>query len=232
MKWSEAKVPQSCPTLCDPVDYTVHGILQARILEWVVFPFSRGSSQPRDGTQVSHNCRRILYQLSHQGSPFNAYQTPNIHRHDGTEKPTVKRERTNQKKTCCPQGGFVYLINKQMSKENEGSTLKKTTPPDRESTALSERPPPADIRGWAGEAGWGSKHRRWGREQGGQLERQEYPLQPKPTGGKATQNTAVREEEISLQTCALPLQGKTQSAFLFPSFSRILYAMNLTKLSF
>jgi len=142
------------------------------------------------------------------------------------------REKEQSKKNRCPQGGFVYLINKQMSKENEGSTLKKTTPPDRESTALSERPPPADIRGWAGEAGWGSKHRRWGREQGGQLERQEYPLQPKPTGGKATQNTAVREEEISLQTCALPLQGKTQSAFLFPSFSRILYAMNLTKLSF
>ena len=42
-----------CPTLYDPVDYTVHGILQARILEWVAFPFSRGSSQPRDQTQVS-----------------------------------------------------------------------------------------------------------------------------------------------------------------------------------
>ena len=35
------------------MDHTVHGILQARILEWVAFPFSRGSSQPRDGTQVS-----------------------------------------------------------------------------------------------------------------------------------------------------------------------------------
>jgi len=42
------------PTLCDSMDYTVHGILQARRLEWVAFPFSRGSSQPRDGTQVSH----------------------------------------------------------------------------------------------------------------------------------------------------------------------------------
>ena len=41
------KVSQSCPTLCDPVDYTAHGILQARILEWVAFPFSRESSQPR-----------------------------------------------------------------------------------------------------------------------------------------------------------------------------------------
>ena len=35
------------------MDYTVHGILQARILEWVAFPFSRGSPQPRDQTQVS-----------------------------------------------------------------------------------------------------------------------------------------------------------------------------------
>ena len=48
------KVAQSCPTLCDPMDYTAHGILQARILEWVAFPFSRGSSQPRDQTQGSH----------------------------------------------------------------------------------------------------------------------------------------------------------------------------------
>ena len=45
---------QSCPTLCDPMDYSVHRILQARILEWVAFPFSRGSSQPRDRTQASH----------------------------------------------------------------------------------------------------------------------------------------------------------------------------------
>ena len=48
------KVAQSFPTLCDPVDYTVYEILQARTLEWVAFPFSRGSSQPRDQTQVSH----------------------------------------------------------------------------------------------------------------------------------------------------------------------------------
>ena len=49
----KVKVTQSCPTLCDPMDYTVHGILQARILEWVAFLFFRGSSQPRDWTQVS-----------------------------------------------------------------------------------------------------------------------------------------------------------------------------------
>ena len=47
MKVVNGKVAQSCPTLCDPTDYTVHGVLQARILEWVAFPFSRGSSQPR-----------------------------------------------------------------------------------------------------------------------------------------------------------------------------------------
>ena len=40
----KVKVAQSCPTLCNTMDYTVHGILQARILEWVAFPFSRGSS--------------------------------------------------------------------------------------------------------------------------------------------------------------------------------------------
>ena len=47
------KVAQLCPTLFDPMDSTVHGILQGRILEWVAISFSRGSSQPRDRTQVS-----------------------------------------------------------------------------------------------------------------------------------------------------------------------------------
>ena len=40
----KVKVAQSCPTLCNPMDYTVHGVLKARRLEWVAFPFSRGSS--------------------------------------------------------------------------------------------------------------------------------------------------------------------------------------------
>ena len=60
-----AKLLQSCLTLCNPMDYIVPGILQARILEWVAFHFSRGSSQPRNQT----HCRQILYQLSHKGSP-------------------------------------------------------------------------------------------------------------------------------------------------------------------
>ena len=50
---NKVEIAQWCPTLCDPVDYTFHGILQAQILEYVAFPFSRGSSQPRDQTQVS-----------------------------------------------------------------------------------------------------------------------------------------------------------------------------------
>ena len=50
---NETKVAQSCLTLGDPMGYTVNGILQARILEWVAFPFTRGSSQRRDRTQVS-----------------------------------------------------------------------------------------------------------------------------------------------------------------------------------
>ena len=49
----EVKVAQVCLTLCDPMDRVVHGILQARMLEWVAIPFSRESSQPRDRTQVS-----------------------------------------------------------------------------------------------------------------------------------------------------------------------------------
>ena len=50
----KVKVAQSRSTLCDLMNYTVHGILQARILEWVAIPFSKGSSQSRDQTKVFH----------------------------------------------------------------------------------------------------------------------------------------------------------------------------------
>ena len=56
----KVKVAQSCQTVCNPMDYTVHGILQARILEWVAVPVSKGSSQLRDWTQVSHIAGRFL----------------------------------------------------------------------------------------------------------------------------------------------------------------------------
>ena len=59
VKW--VKVPQSCLTILQPHGlYIVHGILQARILEWVDFPFSRGCSQPRDQTQVSFIAGRFF----------------------------------------------------------------------------------------------------------------------------------------------------------------------------
>ena len=64
---SAVHVAQSCPTLCDPVDYTVHGILQARILEcsihgilqagileWIAISSSRGPSRPKDRTQICY----------------------------------------------------------------------------------------------------------------------------------------------------------------------------------
>ena len=61
----KVSVAQSCPTLCDPMDCSppsssAHGILQARILEWVAMSFSRGSSQPRDQTQVFCIARRFF----------------------------------------------------------------------------------------------------------------------------------------------------------------------------
>ena len=74
VKWGG--VARSCPILCDPMDCSllsssVHGIFQARVLEWVAISFSRGSSWPRARTQGSNtgllHCRQMLYPLSHQG---------------------------------------------------------------------------------------------------------------------------------------------------------------------
>ena len=71
VKWH--KVTQSCLTLCDPMDYSlpgfsIHGIFQAKVPEWVAISFSRGSSQPRNWTWLGvPYCRQMLYPLSHQG---------------------------------------------------------------------------------------------------------------------------------------------------------------------
>ena len=66
-------VAQLYPTLCDPKDYSppgssVHGILQATILERLAIPFSRGSSRHKDQTPGLLHCSWILYHLSHQRS--------------------------------------------------------------------------------------------------------------------------------------------------------------------
>ena len=71
-QWDE--IAQSSATPWDPMDYRVHGILQARILEWVAFPFSKGFSQPRDKTQVS----RIA------GGFFTSWVTREAHRYTVT----------------------------------------------------------------------------------------------------------------------------------------------------
>ena len=56
----EVKVTQSCPIVCDSMDYTVRGILRARVLELVAIPFSSASSKSRDQTQVSHIAGRFF----------------------------------------------------------------------------------------------------------------------------------------------------------------------------
>ena len=75
--YSSLKVAQSCPTLCNPVDCSppgssVHGVLQARILEWVAISFSRGSSRPRDRTQVSHIAGRRFNLWASREITFNS----------------------------------------------------------------------------------------------------------------------------------------------------------------
>ena len=69
----KVKVAQSCLTLCDPMNYTVLGILQARILEWVAILFSRGIFPTQGSNPGLSHCRRILCQLNHQGSPHSVY---------------------------------------------------------------------------------------------------------------------------------------------------------------
>ena len=96
----KVKVVQSCPMLCDPMDYTVHGILQARILKWVVIPFSKGIFPTLGLNPGLPQCRQILYQLSHKGSlrmlewvayPFSS----------GSSQPRI------QPGVSCIAGGFL-----------------------------------------------------------------------------------------------------------------------------
>ena len=65
------RAAQSCPTLCDPVDYIVHGILQARILEWVAFPFSRGIFPTQGSNLDLPHCGWIFLPAEPQGKPKN-----------------------------------------------------------------------------------------------------------------------------------------------------------------
>ena len=86
-----ANLLQSYLTLCDPVDcspfrlLSVHGILQARILELVAMPSSRGSSQPRDRTCISCIDRRVLYCQCHLGSPIKSVAVSKKNRYLGLQ---------------------------------------------------------------------------------------------------------------------------------------------------
>ena len=66
----KVKVTQTCSTLCDPMDYAVHGILQARILEWVAFSLLQRIFPTQGSNPGLPHCRRILYQVSHKRSPL------------------------------------------------------------------------------------------------------------------------------------------------------------------
>ena len=77
MKWSE--VAQSCPTLCDSMNcslpsFSIHGLFQARVLEWTAISFSRGSSQPRDRTWVSCIAGRCFTVWATREAPIYIYK--------------------------------------------------------------------------------------------------------------------------------------------------------------
>ena len=87
----ECLVAQLCLTLCNPLDCSlpgssIHGIFQARVLEWVVISSSRGSSQTRDWNLCLLQCRQILYPLRHQ-TPFKILKCNML-----TEKKVYKRD--------------------------------------------------------------------------------------------------------------------------------------------
>ena len=94
----KVRVAQSCGTLWDPMNYTVHGILQDRILERVAFPFSRGSSQPRDRTQVSRTAGRF----------FTVWATREAQQHEWVAYPFLSgsSQPRNRAGVSCIAGGF------------------------------------------------------------------------------------------------------------------------------
>ena len=116
------KVTQLCLTLCDPVDYTVHGILQARILEWVTFPFSRGSSQPRDRTQVSALQADSLPAEPQGKHTHEEYLFPVDEANSNIE---LKRETGNRRKTVK----FSHIVHHSGGRENSPLVFLLLPPP-------------------------------------------------------------------------------------------------------
>ena len=125
-KVGTCEVIQSCPTLCDPMDYSltgssVHGIFKARILEWVAISFSRGSSRPRDRTQVSRIAgRRFTVWATREGPQTFSYATKLNHslfpKHC-IDSPSIflySRESTNLPKPTSPNF-TIFQAQSQMS---------------------------------------------------------------------------------------------------------------------
>ena len=75
---AQSRLTHCDPLGCNPPGSSVHGIFQARILEWAAISSSRGSSQPRDRTQVSYIAGRFFYHLSHESSGFNKHQFSSV----------------------------------------------------------------------------------------------------------------------------------------------------------
>ena len=80
---SESEVAQLCPTLCDPMDgslpgSSIHGIFQARVLEWVAISFSRGTFLTQGSNPGLPHCRQTLYSLKHQGGLDSLLKSRNI----------------------------------------------------------------------------------------------------------------------------------------------------------
>ena len=109
----KVKVTQSSPAICEPMDYTIHGIHQTRILKWVAVPFSRGSSQSRDQTLVSHIAGRF----------FTSWATREVHKSIGVSLKTLYCQILQYPGWPFPRGNTVWFEVKKQA-FNLRSTLK------------------------------------------------------------------------------------------------------------
>ena len=107
---SEVKVTQSCLTLCDPMDYTVHGILQARILEWTAFPFSRGSSWLRDWTGIYCIAGRFFTNWDMREASVGEEVSKSKPKYIWTNKKWIKRETINRNSGNCLPNKCKFVI--------------------------------------------------------------------------------------------------------------------------
>ena len=111
-------VTQLCPTLCNPMDCSplgspVHGILQARILEWVAIPFSRGSPQPRDQTGVSQIVGRFFTIWATKPHKLGE-ATPNV-RYPVTEKRGKTSNSTSLQGRNWPLSHIYFILEEKLT---------------------------------------------------------------------------------------------------------------------